>query len=474
MGPGDVVAFERVAERLARGTAERLVGRTGAGSPTGEETLDCLSDPQDRECAAQLIARIGRLLYRRPLTPEEQQEYLDIHALGAQGSATEAVELALYAMLLSPRFLYRVEDGGPPVPGAPDLYALTSYEQVTRLSFALLGTGPSEDLLDRAATADALSPGALQELAVGMAGDASRAPLLRFYDEWLGLLDVPDLPYPPGFVEPYYVEGLYDDMLAEVRAFLERITLDRAGSLRDLLTEPEAELRSPGLAHMYGLTMADAGPYGIRRIEDGTRAGLLTLPGLLRGAGEFPSPVLRGVALLRTFLCQPVPTPAPGSLPSGALAVPLPDPTLTNRQRWDKKTGIAPCTSCHEAVNALGFAFEHYDPLGRYRALESPLGVLWGSDQQMLPIDARSEVPLDGTLVPVDGVVELSEALAASPQVHRCVASWWFRQVLGRQPEADDDTVLQTLADRLADGPMVEALRAIVSTAAFTYRRVPR
>ena len=64
----------------------------------------------DAACAAQVLAPLGRLLFRRPLTASEQAFYVKLagDAAAPTGSFDKGLALALSAMLVSPNFLYLV------------------------------------------------------------------------------------------------------------------------------------------------------------------------------------------------------------------------------------------------------------------------------------------------------------------------------------------------------------------------------
>lgn len=97
--------------------------------------------------AAGFVRTVGGRAFRRPLTTDEQAKYQDTFALGERlygaGFANGAA-LVIRALLQSPTFLYRSELGPA---GAP----LDGYELAAKLSFGLLGTTPSDELLDAAA-----------------------------------------------------------------------------------------------------------------------------------------------------------------------------------------------------------------------------------------------------------------------------------------------------------------------------------
>ncbi|HEX2670907.1 MAG TPA: DUF1592 domain-containing protein, partial [Polyangiaceae bacterium] len=117
------------------------VAALATGSP---EALAALYTGDD---AAGFVRVFGRRAFRRPLTADEETKYQAMFALGERlyGSGfANGAALVIRAMLESPYFLYRTELG-------PAGDALSAYELASKLSFWLLGTTPSDALLDAAA-----------------------------------------------------------------------------------------------------------------------------------------------------------------------------------------------------------------------------------------------------------------------------------------------------------------------------------
>ena len=82
----------------------------------------------------------------------------------------------------------------------------------------------------------------------------------------------------------------------------------------------------------------------------------------------------------------------------------------------------APCTPCHRLVDPIGYGFEEFDAVGRYR-----------STDHGAPVDTSGNlVDLDGTDVPFVGAAELARRLAVSSAVQDCLARQWFRFALAR------------------------------------------
>jgi len=193
-------------------------------------------------------------------------------------------------------------------------------------------------------------------------------------------------------------------------------------------------------------------------LPESERAGLLTQPGVLASTshGNGHSPILRGVLVLGSVLCTP-PPPPPDDVDIGIDDAPGEDgPLLTTREKLERTHGTAECSTCHDAIDGIGFAFERYDGLGRFRLEENgaevdPTGML------------RGEVVADA--------VELGEALAEDAQARECLATQWYRFALGRSEAAADSCEIRRLADTLGelDDPK-EMLVALVTSNAFRFR----
>jgi hypothetical protein len=113
-------------------------------------------------------------------------------------------------------------------------------------------------------------------------------------------------------------------------------------------------------------------------------------------------------------------------------------------------------------MDPIGFGFEHFDGIGRYRETE------WG-----LPIDASGELIATDVDGAYDGVVELAQRLAASEQVKDCIVRQWFRFGYGRVETGEDacsiDSIRQAFA--AANYDVKELIVALTMTDAFRYRR---
>jgi hypothetical protein len=149
------------------------------------------------------------------------------------------------------------------------------------------------------------------------------------------------------------------------------------------------------------------------------------------------SPTRRGVFILEALLCT---TPNPP--PDGVITVIPEDPTLTARQKMEKHRTSASCASCHGLFDPLGFALEHFDSIGKYRAMEGSLA-----------IDAT------GTLdkVPFDGAAQLGAAFRGNARAMSCMMNSFYRNANG-------------VADATADATQVAALTQTLATKNYVWR----
>ena len=101
-------------------------------------------------CAKKILATLMRRAYRRPVTDADLMTPIKFSREGRKDGGHEAgVELALRAILVSPEFLFRVEQD--PVNIAPaTAYRVGDLELASRLSFFLWSSIPDDELLDAA------------------------------------------------------------------------------------------------------------------------------------------------------------------------------------------------------------------------------------------------------------------------------------------------------------------------------------
>jgi hypothetical protein len=401
--------------------------------------------------ATGFIQSVGRRAFRRPLTPLEVEDYTQLFdqgkaMSGPKSELAKGAALVIRALLQAPEFLYRTELG-------PKGEPLDGYEAAAKLSLWLLGSTPSDALLDAAetlTTADAL----VNEATSMMAKAAGRTVMRQFHGEWLRFDEFPIL---SKVGVPNYDPALNAEYEEASYLFFDNIFSQGLG-VRDVLTSSRGFM-GPGMATLYGLPSKGSG--FVEQELGAPRAGYFSqLPYLtLNGINSQPHSIRRGRKLALDVLCS-VLGPASENLP------PIPEhhQGQTNRQYLDSLT--AGCgSSCHnELMNPLGYAFEHFDGMGQFRDLE-PGG---------LPIDSSGSFTFTDGKVDFADNVELMAAMANSQQTHLCYAKKLASYALQRDIVEADLPLLTDLA-RVSDaGSTQQVMVELVKSDAFrTHRGAP-
>jgi hypothetical protein len=113
-------------------------------------------------------------------------------------------------------------------------------------------------------------------------------------------------------------------------------------------------------------------------------------------------------------------------------------------------------------MDPLGFGFENYDAMGRFRTQEN--------GKAIDPSGNITQSDIDGKFV---GVVDLAKKLAGSQDVRNCYTRQWFRFTFGRGETDQDACTLSTVGAAFATsrGNVKELLVALTQSDAFLYRR---
>ena len=413
-----------------------------------ERVVGCELEAAD--CLPAFVARFGRLVFRRPLSADERAQLVAAARDGA-ADGQDALRFALQAMLVSPSFLYRTELGDG---SSASSVALTAYEVASRLAFAMLGRGPSAELLDLAEAGGLDTPDGLLAAAAGMA-EASEFPEFyrSFFEQWLGFDRLVAPKEPPADWD----DALLADMTAETAAVIghyawtgERF-LDLLGTDRTVVT--------PALAAFYGLPMP--GPQGVVMIPAGhprAGTGLLTHASLISQKTDGDRIALRGNWLRRTFLCRNLEIPEAVAAEFGERLV-----GLTHTEIVRERNSDAACRGCHAAIDPIGVGFEGFDATGRF------------DPAFMVPDYGIAPALPDAPEPAFASVDQLAAKLRALPQVASCVTRRVFLFAHGREPAREDRCTLEA-AERefVASGHDFRALvQGLLTSPAFVARRPP-
>jgi hypothetical protein len=442
---------------------QKAAGAVAAVIVGNKTTLDkiapCAVGAAPADCAKNLVTKFGALAYRAPVTDAADiDRHVQLFTVGAATSYAHGIELLLQGMLQSPRFLYRVEIGtGEKV--SDTAVKLSGYEVAARLSYTLWDSPPN-DRLNQAVAAGTLASkeGVAQQLA-WMLQDARGLKLVnRFLEAWTHVGSVDGLVKNPDTYPQFQSASFKESLKGQAAAFFDDLLTKQGGKLSALFTSQTA-FYNKDLGDYYGVTGTDVTFQSLQK-TDGTVQGILTLPAVLavQGKPNESSPIYRGRFVRESLLCQQLPSP-PANIP----APPEVTPGSTTRERLAQHESDPTCSGCHQLLDPLGFGFENYDTLGRYRTQDAGK-----------PVDASGNVSstrdIDG---PFNGVAELAKKLAASSEVKECVARQWFRYAINRFEQPVDGCSMKSVLDNFdAAGQDLSSLpQAIVQTEAFLYRR---
>ncbi len=408
--------------------------------------------------ARDVIAELARRAWRRPVSSDEVDALL---ALSAESvSREERVRAALEALLCSPHFLFRVEQD-PPDAAPGSVRALNGFELATRLSYLVWSSAPDDALLAAAESGALLDEaGRARELS-RLLRDPRASELTRnFASQWLQLRQLEHVtPDAERFAD--FDDALRESMRAETELLFESVLREQR-PLRDLI-DPDFTFLDERLARHYGLDGVRGARHERVRLDSAQRAvrgGLLQQASVLTVTSNptRTSPVKRGKWVLETLLGSPPLAPQPGvdSLDESSEAA----RAASLRERLALHRADPSCAVCHDRMDNLGFALEHYDPIGRWREHDGGF-----------PIDASGEFEDGQTFV---GAELLERRLARDPAFARCVLEKLSVYALGRGLGPADQAALDAAQARLgADPTLVDALRAVVELDAFRMRTVP-
>jgi hypothetical protein len=444
--------YRRAAEQLAQAVVDDAAAYA--------RVVGCTTN--DTACARQFVESFGLRAFRRPLTAQQLDQYVALHGMGAgllaSGDAfRDGVQLALEAFLQSPNFLYRIELSREQ--NADGLIPLDGHEIGARLSYMLWNSMPDAALFDAAAAGELDTPAGIATQAERMLGDdRARAVVEDFHYQWLDLDHYRDLTKSESLY-PEFQADISDSLQQETLRFVDHVVFDLEGGLSSLLREPVSFVNQD-LAPLYGLD-GSFGPDFVRVDLDGAeRGGVLTQIGFLasHAYSTNTSPIHRGVFILRRVLCYPLPDP-PGDV--DLTLPPIEGEIRTTRQQVEVHTSPDSCTGCHGIINPIGFAFEHFDSIGRFR-----------DDENGEPIDATGSVLLDGEATSYANGTEMLDAIAASDDARDCYARNWLRYAYGRDDREADTSTLAEITGALADPDysVKSMLAALTQSRSFRFR----
>lgn len=314
-----------------------------------------------RATAKLLIERHASRAFRRPVLPEETVRLMRLY--DSKKVHEDGIKAALKAVLISPSFLFRVEEA----PVNAGNVALTDYELISRLSYFLWSSMPDDALFALARQKKLRQPGVLAAQVRRMLLDPkSRSFYDSFVSQWLHTRDLQTgVAAPDRGRFPEFTTELKEAIYQEPVLFFESLFRDNAPLT--LLLSADYTFVNDKLAAHYGMEPVVGANFKRVAVDTTRRGGILTMaaPLTISSYPQRTSPVLRGKWVLSEVLGTPPPPPPPVTK-----TLPPSDKNeggLTFKQRLEKHREEPACAGCHARIDPMGFGLENYDPIGRWR-----------------------------------------------------------------------------------------------------------
>jgi hypothetical protein len=449
MGSLEFDAHMQAAERLAGNAMGRLATLLACAPKTAVE---------EEPCAVSFIQSFAPRAFRRPVLAEEAADLLTLYKEVRQTAALtfpEAIGAVIQGILQSPNFIYHRERGADRPVMEGDAVRLSNYEIASRLSYFIAGTTPDAALLAVAATGKLTDVAEIDAQARRLAAKlpAISESLTDFNRQWLEL-DFEDLEkskdaYPDFATIKPLLSG-------ELARFVSNLV--EQGLPGQALFTDQSVFANRASAKAYGLPAMTTDELTRVMAPAAQRAGVFTQLGFLsvHATANGSHPVKRGVVMVQRVLCGTLPPPPP-DVP----APKPPAPSQTTRERFADHSNN-PCAGCHKVIDPLGFAFEGYDGMGRYRTTEAGK-----------PVNATGtfELPLGGQ-VDFQNATDLLPKLAATTDARTCLARQIARYGAQVPEGIDVEVAKELLAAPASAGKLSELYMAVVKSRAFRYRKL--
>ena len=379
----------------------------------------------DTHCLEQFIVDFGGRAFRRPLTADEVQDFLDLYRniaasypaenFNDEGRFRRGLRDIIAVINLSPEFLYRVEIPGPDG-------QLSAYEIASRLSYHFWNTMPDDELFAAAADGRLLNEDGYGEQVDRLFNDPrSERSIREFYEDFFRVQDIPDVNIqdgPGGWSNVRYhtgpegqvphthwnnsgntLNGIVEAMASELVNLGRWFTRLNPGSYEDMF---RSNLHLMSCSEGWDERCFGAGPWSQSTYEiDGNcvdrddcferewfdtdnawdgmaepielpeveRAGLITRMAFLAHDTLAARPIRRGLKIREILLCDPVPPPENCDVVKPPEVDGDDQVLMTVRGKVEAitETPGTTCAQCHSTlINGFGHALNHFSSVGRY------------------------------------------------------------------------------------------------------------
>ncbi|MFZ5890496.1 MAG: DUF1592 domain-containing protein [Myxococcota bacterium] len=428
-------------------TAKALASEA-LGATRRAKILACDLKAQQEACVTSSLQSLLGRAWRAPATAEDISPLVDLYrTVRTQGSSEdEAFGRVLQAVLMSPRFLFRIERNKSDGSSGPR--DLDGYELASRLSYFLWSSMPDKALFDAAAANRLSSVSDIQAQVTRMLADGKAKALQNFGEQWLSVRNLQNVAPDKQFF-PSFDEELRGAMRQETMLLFNDLITGKE-SLDKLLTSNFSYLNDR-LAKHYGLpAVGSATPVRTMLPADSKRGGLFTQASWLTvyARPNETNPVKRGNWILDQTLCIEVKPP-----PFVVSEEPEKEPGQTRRETLAAHVNEPVCAACHKLMDPPGLALEQYDAVGAFRTQDNNVAIR-----------------VDGTLpngTAFSDAIDMAKKIAATPEFPRCVARHTFIYALGRgdRPSSmDSDVIDKVTASFISGGQKFPTLLEAIAT----------
>ncbi|HEY4261706.1 MAG TPA: DUF1592 domain-containing protein [Schlesneria sp.] len=361
------------------------------GRPAAHRRLLAVAPNQSKEDQSrEVLNRFVSRAYRRPATRDEIDRLMAMATI-AQNDGLNwdgAMQRAFMAVLVSPKFLFRLElNDRAPQPEGAESVPLDEYQLASRLSYFLWSSMPDDELFDLAGRGE-LTKNLDAQVKRMLASPRSKALVDNFAMQWLQLKRLKTYAPDPKLF-PSFNEQLRNAMAKETELFFESIVREDRSVLEML--DADYTYLNETLARHYGIADTAGNWIGQKAERPGgqqiprrefvrvnlpekLRGGLLTQASILTVTSNptRTSPVKRGRWVLEQILGAPPPPPPPDvpELPEGKEQL-----VGSLRQRMEQHRANPACANCHAKMDPIGFAFENYDAIGAFRTKDGEFAI---------------------------------------------------------------------------------------------------
>ena len=435
---------------------------TSWAKKSGNNWMKKIGDGKDKEKLHYYFRYLGERLYRRPLNDKEFASIVKLYEnMSKSGlSHRECIQECVNSMLSSPAFFLRTEMlRTDKVEGK--LARLDEYALASRLSFFLWNSSPDYHMLDQAKKGELrknlkknvermIKSGRIQNFAMG------------FGEQWLHLKYIKNN-VPNGRVFKGFDRELLDRMRRETLYFFQYLIKENRPI--DEFFSSRVTFLDKKLQDYYGVKAKDSKKKGFAKVtmpENKNRVGILSHPSVLISTSDpdRTSPVKRGAWLLENILGMP-PPPAPANV-SPIESDRKNKSKLTFRQKLEKHREDKACASCHAMMDPLGFAWDNYNAIGKWRT----------KDNKGKPVDVKTNWRGDQ----INSFNDLQKLLTGKyrRKFIKCLTEKMMIFALGRGLEIHDRIAIMKIVDKV-DRPkstFQDLIFAVIDSTPFQYRSI--